>query len=216
MAGEEGKEEETAEQGEANEAVQEEKEKAQESPAKHSTRSKGRKKGWKSVQEASFYTPRRATANKLLAKRWDEETQQIHEQKLQHIQPQIDTQSPPNLPHLRRNPKGLQLRMEQADRINRDNMILHDKLKRIDRHGANKPLAGTVGARQFGQASRPFNLNEPAKRAQRRKIEEENKHLKQRIDYQRHSRRSPLSPADLEKEWQRTMEYRKLASQHWH
>lgn len=226
------------------------------------------------VHEASFYTPRRPTANKLLAKTWDEQSQRLHEHKLKHTSASVDNKPPAALPHLKQNAKGQQLAQERNARIDRDNQILEQKLQRIQRRRNTKLVASRARARthscererandsdeqavggraqadgnhgdsnndaeheksvsaqnsprtavtasekrfsesmKFGEASEPFSLNAPAKRAAERRIREENRAIEARIRAQ-HSKRSHLSPLDLKKDWQNTMQYRRIASKH--
>jgi hypothetical protein len=194
-----------------------------------------------SAREATFYSPRRPVASKLLAKAWDERAQQLHEQRLRRMHAQVDNAPPASLQHLRRSPKE----HERDARVAHDNQILERKLQRIQHRpnaklapsrpcsaartsrqsahsdpphppahsAANSATTKPLGSMTFGEACKPFSLNGPAKRAAEKRICEENHAMNARVRAQ-HSRRSNLSPRGLEKDWLRTMDYGRIASKH--
>ncbi|ORY49074.1 hypothetical protein BCR33DRAFT_18171 [Rhizoclosmatium globosum] len=66
--------------------------------------------------------------NKLLAKRWEEKTMQLHHRRLRQSKPNIDNRQPKVYPHLEMRLKGVQIEEERLQEIERRNHILLNRI----------------------------------------------------------------------------------------
>jgi hypothetical protein len=111
------------------------------------------RRGRWNAHEASFYSPRRPVASKLLAQAWDERAQHLHEQRLRRMHAQVDSAPPASLQHLRRSTKEQQPPHERDSRIAHGNQILQRRLRRIQ-HRPNAKLVPSRTNRRTAHSDR--------------------------------------------------------------
>ncbi|KAJ3208670.1 hypothetical protein HDU67_006611 [Dinochytrium kinnereticum] len=78
--------------------------------------------------EHRHYQPYHPTCNKILAKRWEDHTRDIHLVKLKQARPTIDNGQPRVYPHLEMRLKRMQIEEERLRDIERKNHILLDRI----------------------------------------------------------------------------------------
>ncbi|KAJ3414817.1 putative ATP-dependent RNA helicase dhr2, partial [Chytridiales sp. JEL 0842] len=74
------------------------------------------------------YNPLNPTCNKILAKRWEEHSRELHYRRLKQARPSIDTSPPKVYPHLEMRLKRMQVEEERLLDIERKNHILLDRI----------------------------------------------------------------------------------------
>ena len=73
------------------------------------------------------------TINKFLAKKWEEKEQKGHTERLNNIRSTLKLESPASYNHLQVKAKKNKIIEEQGLKINRENLILHEKIFKIER-----------------------------------------------------------------------------------
>ena len=127
----------------------------------------------------------------------------------------IDNLPPPTYKHLKSKAKKQQQEEEKNQRINRENTILLNKLSRIaGRKGAEgSGLDKKSRALLPGEAPQKGigSLNKNARIQSQQKIQRENQDILKRIQEQG-NKKSIFDIKSLEEDWQKTLSYRRLAS----
>ncbi|KAI9352008.1 hypothetical protein BDR26DRAFT_1003063 [Obelidium mucronatum] len=130
------------------------------------------------------YEPTNPCTNRLIQRRWDEDTKRAHIEKLKRIKATIDTAPPKKYPHLVTQKKRHQIKVEDATRIYHDNFNLLDRIRRQLRsspHPNGRPtdphpvvIVNPVVQKQ--------GLNGPRKRILQEQMESENEVILQRLE----------------------------------
>ncbi|KAJ3312616.1 hypothetical protein HDU76_002849, partial [Blyttiomyces sp. JEL0837] len=120
------------------------------------------------------------SANRLLAKRWDDAARDRHRRKLATMKSYIDNTPPKRHGHLQLRLKKMQLEEEKIGKIERDNLILLDRMAR--QMSEPQGFSGLDNEYRL----KPYNLkptpNSRKKKELLQQIEEENQILMQRVE----------------------------------
>ena len=154
-------------------------------------------------------------SNKVMGTYWEDKVKQKHVQKLSSIKPSIDNKPPATYPHLQNKRKKMQLQEERLKAIERENGILLSKLSRI---AARKGPEGSGMERAHralhpGEACSLGSLNGLSRKRELQRIARDDQAILKRIQ-ERQSQKSCYDRQMMDNEWQQTLMYRRLASQH--
>jgi hypothetical protein len=109
-------------------------------------------------------------SSKILSKRWEENNQRIHAEKLKNIQGRVNTGSPAKFSHLRFKAKRDQILEDRLTEIERENRILLEKMSSIMSKRQSKE--GSLAVR---------SLNRTARKERMRRITLDNQALLKRL-----------------------------------
>eukprot|EP01138_Halocafeteria_seosinensis_P008063 gb/GECG01008239.1/.p1 GENE.gb/GECG01008239.1/~~gb/GECG01008239.1/.p1 ORF type:complete len:1087 (+),score=226.14 gb/GECG01008239.1/:1-3261(+) len=112
----------------------------------------------------------RRCANHIIAAKQDEHTYLNHVSALGHVQPKVDNGPPPRMPHLRHNKKREAIQDERNFEIERENIILLNRMQDILRKPTDKK-----------RSTAPFSMNIGVRRRELARITQENRAMLDRI-----------------------------------
>ncbi|KAJ3102251.1 hypothetical protein HDU97_000687 [Phlyctochytrium planicorne] len=119
-------------------------------------------------------------ANRLLAKRWDDAARERHRQKLATIKAYIDNAPPKRHGHLQLRLKKLQLEDENLGKIERENLILLDRMSR--QMSAPQGFSGIDPNYKLRKVLQKPPASERKKKEEQQQIEQANLMLMQRVE----------------------------------
>ena len=109
-------------------------------------------------------------SNKILSKKWEENNQRIHTEKLKNMQSRVKSSKPTKLKHLKFKAKKEQMLEERFTEIERENRILLEKMSSI----MNKK-------KKEGKDAEVKSLNKNSRKEEMRRITMENQALLKRL-----------------------------------
>ncbi|KAJ3216281.1 hypothetical protein HDU67_009716 [Dinochytrium kinnereticum] len=119
-------------------------------------------------------------ANRLLAKRWDDAARDRHRQKLATIKAYIDNTPPKRHGHLQLRLKKLQLEDENLGKIERENLILLERMSR--QMSAPQGFSGIDSEYRLKKVLQKPPASERKKKEEKQQIEQANLMLMQRVE----------------------------------